>query len=236
MLAPTVMKKSPSSRPLNGARSASSSWRYSLLASTTPARNDPSAGDRPSRIIISEMPAISSSAAATWISRSPDISMKRKNGRVRNVPPRITSPTAATTSSACIHPATPSIASAPPSAAAGTCPDAASRGRTARSGSAATSWNSSTANPARPPSVRLSFFSASVCITIAVEDRLSTIPTATASFAGRPRSVAQPAIAAMVRPTCNPPSPRSRVRISQSVLGCISRPIRNSISTTPNSA
>ena len=44
--APTVMKKSPSSRPLKGAMSDSSSWRNSELASTTPARKVPSAGDR----------------------------------------------------------------------------------------------------------------------------------------------------------------------------------------------
>ena len=47
--APTAMKNSPSSRPLNGSMSLSSSWRYSLSASTTPARKVPSAGDRPNR-------------------------------------------------------------------------------------------------------------------------------------------------------------------------------------------
>ena len=39
--APTVMKNSPSSNPLNGAMLLSSSCRYSLLARTTPARKVP---------------------------------------------------------------------------------------------------------------------------------------------------------------------------------------------------
>ncbi|MCK7496163.1 MAG: hypothetical protein MZW92_38440 [Comamonadaceae bacterium] len=44
---PTEMKNSPSSRPLNGSMSVSSAWRYSELASSTPARKAPSAIDRP---------------------------------------------------------------------------------------------------------------------------------------------------------------------------------------------
>ncbi len=47
MLAPTEMKKSPRSRPLNGSRSASSCTRYSLSARTTPATKVPSAGRKP---------------------------------------------------------------------------------------------------------------------------------------------------------------------------------------------
>ena len=41
------MKNTASSSPLNGSRSISSSWRYSLSASTTPAKNVPSAADNP---------------------------------------------------------------------------------------------------------------------------------------------------------------------------------------------
>ena len=54
------------------------------------------------------------------------------------------------------------------------------------SGTAATSWKSSTAKLARPPSVWVSFFSFSVCSTIAVDDSARMIPTATAAFHGRP--------------------------------------------------
>ena len=68
--APTEMKNRPSSRPLNGSMSLSSSWRYSLSASTTPARKVPSAGDSPTCCMSSAMPTTSSSAAAVNDSRS----------------------------------------------------------------------------------------------------------------------------------------------------------------------
>ena len=44
------MKNNPSSNPLKGSMSASSWWRYSLSASTTPARNVPSAADNPDEL------------------------------------------------------------------------------------------------------------------------------------------------------------------------------------------
>ena len=44
---PTVTKKMPSSRPLNGSRSTSIWWRYSLSPSRMPARKAPSATDNP---------------------------------------------------------------------------------------------------------------------------------------------------------------------------------------------
>ena len=56
MPAPTAMKKMASSRPLKGCRSISSSWRYSLSASTTPARKVPSAADNPTRPMSRVMP------------------------------------------------------------------------------------------------------------------------------------------------------------------------------------
>ncbi len=45
--APTVIKNKPSKRPLNGSISTSNSCLNSLSAKTTPAKNVPSAGDRP---------------------------------------------------------------------------------------------------------------------------------------------------------------------------------------------
>ena len=67
--APTVMKNSPSSSPLNGLMSLSSSCRYSLVASTTPAMKAPSAGDRPTSDISSAIPITTSNAAAVNSSR-----------------------------------------------------------------------------------------------------------------------------------------------------------------------
>ena len=44
---PTVMKNRPTSKPLNGAMSISTWWRYSVSDSSTPARKAPSAVDSP---------------------------------------------------------------------------------------------------------------------------------------------------------------------------------------------
>ena len=65
---PTAMKNRPSSRPLNGSMSVSSSRRYSLSASSTPARKAPSAIDRPTACISAAVATTSSSEAAVKIS------------------------------------------------------------------------------------------------------------------------------------------------------------------------
>ncbi|MCY1224928.1 hypothetical protein D9M72_371060 [compost metagenome] len=80
---PTAMKNRPSSRPLNGSRSASSAWRYSESASSTPARKVPSAIDKPTASIINAMPTTSSSANAVNISRMSVRAIKRSAGRTR---------------------------------------------------------------------------------------------------------------------------------------------------------
>ena len=69
MPAPTVIKNKPSSRPLNGMRSVSSSCRNSLEASTTPAKNAPKAGDKPTSVIRKEIPTTINNANAVYISR-----------------------------------------------------------------------------------------------------------------------------------------------------------------------
>ena len=81
--APTAMKNTASSRPLKGSISLSSSCRYSLLASTTPARKVPRAGLSPTRLISRAIPMISSSAVAVNSSRSRVPAMTRNTGRSR---------------------------------------------------------------------------------------------------------------------------------------------------------
>ena len=81
--APTAMKNTASSRPLNGSMSLSSSCRYSLLARTTPARKVPSAGLSPTCVIRSAMAMTSRSAAAVNSSRRRVPAMTRKTGRSR---------------------------------------------------------------------------------------------------------------------------------------------------------
>ena len=87
---PTAMKNRPSSSPLNGSMSASSSWRNSESASSTPARKAPSDIDRPIDSIASAAPTTSSSAAAVNISRPPCRAMNFSAGRTTSRLPTTT--------------------------------------------------------------------------------------------------------------------------------------------------
>src|ERR1041384_1896754 len=88
---PTAMKNRPSSRPLNGSMSSSSSWRYSLSASMTPARNAPSACDSPAHSISAAVPSTTSSEKPTNTSRSRACATKRSTGRTSTRPAAIKS-------------------------------------------------------------------------------------------------------------------------------------------------
>ncbi len=68
MLAPTEIKNSPRSNPLKGSMVVSNSCRYSLSASTTPARKVPSAGERPIADMARAIPMTSNRAMAVNIS------------------------------------------------------------------------------------------------------------------------------------------------------------------------
>ena len=223
------MKNSPSNSPLNGSRSASSSWRYSLSASTTPATNVPSAGDSPTCSISSAIATTISSAAAMNDSRSRTVARNWNAGRTTKRPAATTPPTAPITRSAVIHAGRPASAPALTSATP-------SSGNTARIGMTAMSWNSSTANAAWPPPVLSWPRSASVDSTIAVDDIAMISPTASAARHGTPSASAPAAITAADAATCSPPRPRIDRRSRHRSAGCSSRPTTNSIITTPNSA
>ena len=83
---PTAMKNRPSSSPLNGSMSSSSSWRYSLSASITPARNAPSAIDRPTHSISAAVPSTTSSEKPTNTSRRRASATKRSTGPHQQAP------------------------------------------------------------------------------------------------------------------------------------------------------
>lgn len=68
---PTEIKNIPSSSPLNGSMVISSSWRYSVSASITPAINVPSAMENPSCSINTAEPITTSSEAAVKTSLTP---------------------------------------------------------------------------------------------------------------------------------------------------------------------
>ena len=68
---------------LNGSISLSSSCRYSLLASTTPAKKVPSAGDKPTNDIIKAIPITKNRAVAVNNSRSRASATNLKIGAVK---------------------------------------------------------------------------------------------------------------------------------------------------------
>jgi actin beta/gamma 1 len=126
-LAPSTMKNKPINRPLKGSMSVSSAWRYSELASSTPARKAPSAIDTHALAIKAAMPSTSSSVNAVKTSRSPVPAITRNRGRVRKRP---------ITNTATIAPSAWAAPSQPP---AESPDDSANNGTTANSGIAAMS-------------------------------------------------------------------------------------------------
>ncbi|MNP19248.1 hypothetical protein D3C76_1117660 [compost metagenome] len=78
---PTLMKNSPSSRPLKGSICASSSWRYSESASSRPARKAPRAMEIPARSISQAVPITTSNAVAVDTSGKPVLATTRNTGR-----------------------------------------------------------------------------------------------------------------------------------------------------------
>ena len=84
---PTAIKNRPSSSPLKGSILVSSSRRYSLSASRTPAKKAPSAMDSPTICISAEMPTTSNSDAAVKISGVLLRAIQRSKGRNASRPP-----------------------------------------------------------------------------------------------------------------------------------------------------
>ncbi|MNG08744.1 hypothetical protein D3C84_921240 [compost metagenome] len=117
----------------------------------------------------------------------------------------------------------------------GVSPWADNNGIIATSGMAAMSWNSSTAKLLRPTAVAVRLRSLMACMAMAVEDRLRVRPTSSAAVQFRPRAVQNKPMAAPQASICRAPPPNTILRRAQSRLGSSSRPMMNSISTTPNS-
>ncbi len=228
MLIPTAMKNRPSSRPLNGSMSVSSSRRYSLSASSTPARKAPSAIDRPTNCISAAIATISSSDAAVNISGVLLLAIQRSRGRSSRRPPRTMPPTTAT-----IFAASSQRPAAAMSLASGMLPK---RGSRARMGIAATSWNSRMENPACPLAVGSRLRSPITCKAIAVDDSASPSAATRLTRHGSPAAIAAAHSRAAHPSTWAPPQPKIGRRRLHRRRGSSSRPTRNSISTTPNSA
>ncbi len=90
---PTLTKNTASNKPLKGSICASSSWRNSLLASITPARKAPSAGESPITIISSETPITRNREEAVNSSVIPDFETYRKKGTNTYLPNKMSKAT-----------------------------------------------------------------------------------------------------------------------------------------------
>ena len=225
MLMPTAMKKRPSSSPLNGSMSVSSSRRYSLSASSTPARNAPSAIDRPTAFISAAVATTSRSDAAVKISGVSLPAIQRSAGRSSKRPPRMITtivPIAFTGRSQ----------SAPPSAPA----TPARNGTSARIGIAAMSCSSETLRTLSPEVVAVTLRSAMTPRPIAVDDIASPSAATTARRQSMPKPSAASARSNAEPSSCTLPQPKIGFRSAQRRCGSSSRPTRKSIRTTPNSA
>ena len=142
ILVPTVMKKMPSSSPLNGSRSTSMLWRTSLSESSRPARKAPSATDSPASPVASENTTRIRSVIAMIRSRLPVRSAERSSGRTTKRPASMMISTAAS-------PSTKGwISGRMPPLAPFLLP--VSSPTTNRIGTTMRSWNSSTESARRP--------------------------------------------------------------------------------------
>ena len=225
MLMPTAMKKRPSSSPLNGSMSVSSSRRYSLSASSTPARKAPSAIDRPTAFISAAVATTSSSDAAVKISGVSLLAIQRSAGRSSNRPPRMITtivPIALARRSQLLPPLS--------------APATARNGTSARIGIAAMSCSSETLRIASPDVVPITLRSARTPRPIAVDDIARPSAATTARRQSMPQASAPSASSSAEPNSCTLPQPKIGFRSDQSRCGSSSRPTRKSIRTTPNSA
>ena len=105
-----------------------------------------------------------------------------------------------------------------------------------RNGSTAKSWHSRMAKLVRPVAVPKRRFSASSCMTIAVDDSAKAPPSTIATGSVLSNNEAIAAITAPVTTTCAPPSPNTSRRMAHNRSSDSSRPIMNNRNTTPSSA
>ena len=201
-----------------------SSWRYSESASSTPAMKVPSAIDKPTDSISTQMAITSSRANAVKISRKSVLAMKRRMGLTRKRPPITSAASTAASLATRSQPGSPLCVTRPPSS-----------GTSAIMGMAAISWNSKMEKPAEPAGVLINFRSPRVASTMAVDDSDSPSAATSAVRQSTPKAMATAHSPALTTPTCAPPQPKMGRRNSHKRFGSSSRPIRNSSSTTPNS-
>ena len=194
-----------------------------------PARNAPSAIDRPSRSVNAAMPSVTSSRFS-MNSSCERRAATRWNQRDSSFCPRNRIKTSATVifTAAMESVSTRSVGFLP------------SDGTTISSSTTARSWNSSTLMMLRPCSVSSCRRSASIFETMAVDDIANAPPSAKPACHDSgyqcDSSMVIGTVSSMVSATCDAPSPNTCRRIERSLERLNSRPIENIRNTTPNSA
>ena len=219
---PTVIRKIPSARPLNGSMIVSTSAWYSVSAISRPAINAPTIGDSPTAAVARLAPITTSSDAAR---NSSGLLVRAAcpNSRGRAKRPRII--IAAMTSPPC-H-SVVSMPSQPSPAALG-----AMAPRMKMIGTIMMSSNSSIDSAARPTGECVP----AIGSTMAVDENASAKPSASAPVQNCP--IIDRAIASELPITSSSiaPSPKTSLRICHSRLKLSSSPIVNSSRMMPNSA
>ncbi len=223
---PTVKKKMPSKRPLNGSTTVSMAFPYSVSASTNPAMKAPSAIDRFAWCAMSPAATMTNNPAATKSSVECVLATRRKSGRSSKRPNRMMRVIAiAARSNAPVRlPITDVLLPIP------------STEINRRSGMTARSCAKSTEKPARPAVVFSLPWSDRSSSTIAVDESERLIPIMTATSVFWPTATATAESSSAVTSTWRLPIPKTSRRIVIRRLKESPRPIKNNRKTTPSSA
>ncbi len=223
---PTVMKKRPSSRPLNGSMSTSIWCRYSLDANSRPARKAPRAEDNPAADVAAAEAMATRSPIATTISLLRVEAASVSSGPSTNRPMTTMPATAAT--------ATPM----PRTTAIGTDSSESPARIVTRMtpGTTIRSCISSTPKVVRPTSLPRRFCCTSNCRAIAVEENARPSPSTTAAVLSMPCHATATPISTVDNSTCVMPAPRTILRIAHRRPIDSSSPTVKSRKRTPRSA
>ncbi len=190
-----------------------------------PARNAPSASDRPASSVSAASPSVISSTFSMNSSELRCRATRWNQARIGFCPAKRMSPSATT-----------ALTLAVPSAIARSPPLFDSDGSTIRNATTARSWNSRMPITSRPCGVASSIRSASIFETIAVELIASAPPSARPAGQPWPKASSASIAPIVVIATCASPSPNTARRIDFSCGRLNSRPIENIRNTMPNSA
>ena len=223
---PTDMKNRPINNPLKGSIVTSTSWRYWVSATRSPAMNAPRAIDRPAAAVA---PAVLSATSKVSAMKTSGWCWRAKRRNTGSMTRRPTTKISVTT--------TADLSSVSDRVVARPLEDARPRmSIRISSGTTARSCSIRMANTACPSGCASERCCASSCSTTAVEDRLSTRPSTTATLGPLPKTHARlPMISALSSTWALPPRNTQR-RIDIRRWADNSRPIRNIRKITPRSA